>query len=81
MSAAIHHSDPPVRTSEEAALDRLVERLAGQFPELSQDEIVRAVRGQYAEYEHSRVRDFVPVLVERAARRELGASPVPRHRA
>jgi hypothetical protein len=69
------------RASEQAALDRLVERLIGQFPELSRDEIVRTVHGQYAEYANSRVRDFVPVLVERRARRELTETPTARHRA
>jgi hypothetical protein len=69
------------RVAEQNALHSLVERLSQQFPELSQDAIVRAVHGRYADYEHSRVRDFVPVLVERAARRELGQRPSPRHRA
>jgi hypothetical protein len=81
MSSAIQ--DRPVRqpTAEETALQRLVDRLVQQFPELPPEEIVRAVHGRYAEHEHSRVRDFVPVLVERAARRELSAQPAPRYRA
>jgi len=41
---------------------------------------VRAVHGRYEQFEDSRIRDFVPVLVERAVRTEIVAS-VPRHRA
>ncbi len=79
MSAAVRgHSR--TRAAEEAALGRLVERLTERFPELAEEEIVRTVYGQYAEYEDSRVRDFVPVLVERAARQDL-AAVVPRYRA
>ena len=69
------------RAAEQNALNALIERLSQQFPELSHDAIARAVHGRNADYEHSRIRDFVPVLVERAARRELGQQPTPRHRA
>ena len=81
MSSAIQDRPSRQRRAEETALQGLVDRLTQQFPELSPDEIVRAVHGRYAEHEHSRVRDFVPVLVERAARRELSRQPAPRHRA
>jgi hypothetical protein len=79
MSVAVQGHNR-TRAAEDAALSRLVERLTERFPELPDEEIVRAVYGQYAEYEDSRVRDFVPVLVERAAREDLAALP-PRHRA
>ena len=59
------------RPAEQAALNGVIERLAGQFPELPREQIVRAVHGQYGEYTASPVRDFVPVLVERGARRRL----------
>ena len=50
------------------------------FPEVDPQIVARAVRGQYAEFADSTVRDFVPVLVERRARAQLGGAP-PRHRA
>lgn len=78
MSHAVQDREARTRTAERAALDRLIERLVQQFPELSREEITRAVHGRYADFDDSRVRDFVPVLVERAARRDLGW---PRHRA
>lgn len=76
------HTDGQMRSrsSEQAALTGLVERLTQQFSELSREEIERAVHGRYALFEGSRVRDFVPVLVERAARRDLGGAGAPRHR-
>lgn len=57
--------------NENAAIDQVVGRLAGQFPELPVEEIERAVYGKYESFTGSPVRDFVPVLVERAAKQRL----------
>ena len=57
--------------SERAELQHIAERLARQFPELPSDQIVRTIQGRYEQFEGSRIRDFVPVLVEHAARNEL----------
>jgi hypothetical protein len=57
--------------NEDDAIRQVVRRLAGQFPELSVEEIQRAVRGKYESFTGSRIRDFVPVLVENATRRRL----------
>ena len=62
--------------SEQAAIESVVQRLVGQFPELPREEIERAVRGEHEGYESSKVRDFVPILVERSVRADLA-----RHRA
>jgi hypothetical protein len=80
MSRLLADRPIAVRAQEEAAIARLVERLVERFPELPEEEIVRAVHGHYADYEDSSVRDFVPVLVERGAQRDL-VRGVPRHRA
>jgi hypothetical protein len=56
---------------EQAAIRQVAARLAQQFPELSADEIDRAVHGQYDRFSDSPIREFVPVLVERATRRKL----------
>jgi len=53
----------------------VVQRLTSQFPEVPPETIQQAVRGEYDEYDNSAIRDFVPILVERAVRAEL------RHRA
>jgi hypothetical protein len=57
--------------AEQAALATVVERLASQFPEVPPETIEQAVRGEYDEYDNSAIRDFVPILVERAVRAEL----------
>ena len=78
MTSAVQHRSTPSR-SEQAARRAVVDRLAAQFPELTRDDILQAVNGHYAGFEGSRVRDFVPVLVERAARAEIATAK--RHRA
>jgi hypothetical protein len=65
---------------EQDALWHVAARLAQQFPELSVEEIDRAVSGRYAAFAHSPIRDFVPMLVERASRQQL-TEEQPRHRA
>lgn len=79
MSAAVTSPSARLR-ADESALHDLIRRLVEQFPEVDEDEIVRAVQGRYEQFEDSRIRDYVPVLVERAVRTEIVAQ-VPRHRA
>jgi hypothetical protein len=57
--------------AEQAALAKIAERIASQFPELSAEEIDRAIQGRYAAFTDSPIRDFVPVLVERQVKRDL----------
>jgi hypothetical protein len=57
--------------SEQEAIRQVATRLAQQFPELSAEEVDQAVRGQYDKFGESPIRDFVPVLVERATRQQL----------
>lgn len=61
----------PREAAEDDAIRRIVVRLAEQFPELSAIQIEQAVSGNYDAFDDSAVRDFVPVLVERATRRQL----------
>jgi hypothetical protein len=72
--AAEHKAEHRAR-AEQAALAAVVQRLTSQFPEVPPETIRQAVRGEYDEYDNSAIRDFVPILVERAVRAEL------RHRA
>ncbi|HEY3713849.1 MAG TPA: hypothetical protein VGL39_04915 [Jatrophihabitantaceae bacterium] len=70
MNAASKH--PAQRPHSEAeAMSHVVDRLRQQFPELSADVIESAVHGRYGTFDGHPVRDFVPILVERAARQEL----------
>ncbi|GAB7070445.1 hypothetical protein H7J06_24730 [Mycobacterium hodleri] len=57
--------------SEQAALDQLVERLSSTYTELPADRIQSAMLSVQARFEDSKIRDFVPLLVERRVRAEL----------
>jgi hypothetical protein len=57
--------------NEDDAIRHVVSRLARQFPGLSMAEIERAVHGHYGTFDDRPVRDFVPMLVERATREQL----------
>jgi hypothetical protein len=61
--------------AEQAAVATVVQRLTSQFLDVPPETIQQAVRGEYDDYDNSAIRDFVPILVERAVRAEL------RHRA
>jgi hypothetical protein len=66
---------------EEDAIRHVAARLTRQFPDLPADEVERAVYGKYSSFDDSPVRDFVPVLVERASRGRLAERRTGRHRA
>jgi len=71
VSAAVR-----VRTkaaSEAEAMSRVVTRLRQQFPELPTDAVEQAVYGRYDHFDGHPIRDFVPILVERAAHHDLSA--------
>ena len=46
--------------AEEAAFNKLTERIRGQFPEVEPEVIDKTVRGEYGKFETSPVRDFLP---------------------
>lgn len=75
--AMAHAAKSGSKASEQSALRQVTARLTEQFPELSAEEIDRAVHGQYTTFDQSPVRDFVPVLVERATRQQLSTDQVP----
>jgi hypothetical protein len=60
--------------AEQKEILRVIERLKKQFPEVQVEEIERAVHGRYTSFEGSPIRDFVPILVERASRQSLSDS-------
>ena len=68
-----------VNESREAeALKTLATRLAGRFPDTPAERVNSSVQRAYHRFDGSRVRTFVPVLVEHAVRDELA---VPRDEA
>ncbi|WP_374199806.1 three-helix bundle dimerization domain-containing protein [Arthrobacter sp. SO5] len=50
---------------------KVVDRLAERFPAVPRSSIEDAVREEHHALDSGRVRDFVPVLVERAAKARL----------
>ena len=53
------------------ALDGVVDRLAEKFPDMSRDQIEDVVQQEHRSLDTGRVRDFIPLLVEHAARDRL----------
>ncbi|WP_179467573.1 three-helix bundle dimerization domain-containing protein [Mycolicibacterium vinylchloridicum] len=60
------------RTSEEARIAQLIQRLADAHPEVPQDQVAAAVHEALDSFGAASVRDYIPLLVERRARQLLG---------
>lgn len=58
-------------SDEDKAIADVIERLQARFPQTAEIEIDGAVRDAQRSFERARVRDFVPVLVEREARARI----------
>ena len=56
---------------ESRAIGEVVNRLRAAYPDLPAETVGTAVRAAQAELADHPIRDFVPVLVERAARERL----------
>jgi hypothetical protein len=52
-------------------------RLADSYAGVPAERITSIVQSAYAQLEHSRIRDFLPLIVERRARTELARSYSP----
>ena len=57
--------------SEQTMVEEVERRLANKYVDVPADRISAIVRGAYAHFEQSPIRDFVPLFVERRARAEL----------
>jgi anti-sigma-K factor RskA len=56
---------------EDKAIAEIVERLQERFPALSPETVTTVVNETRASFEGSKVRDFVPVLIEKEAKKRL----------
>ena len=56
---------------EPQAIDQVINRLAERFPSLERDYIAEVVEEELRQLDGGRVRDFVPVLVEKGAKKRL----------
>ncbi len=64
-------AEPQQPDRESTALAHVASRLKAQFPHIAPDEIEASVLAQQEQLAASRIRDFLPVLIERAVRDEL----------
>ena len=62
---------------EAAQIDRVIDRLAIGTPAVTPAEVERVVRSIHARFVDSRVREFIPLLVEKAARRHFAEQSIP----
>lgn len=56
---------------ESKEIDEVIDRLMKKFPSATRDEVVEAVSKEHEALTGHRVRDFVPVLVEKQAKKRL----------
>lgn len=76
MSMTTLHVEPGLH-SEQAAIRRIVGDLAAELPDVEPGRIADAVDAEYARYQDSRIRDFLPILVQRAVRHRLRSDDAP----
>jgi hypothetical protein len=60
-----------IQVSEETLLADTERRLVDEFPRVAPAAVNTLIRKEHARFETSQIRDFVPLLVEKRARREL----------
>lgn len=58
-------------TSEDTRIAEMVERLKSSYPTLSADTVVQVVDEMRAAFHGSRIREYVPLFIERRARSAL----------
>ncbi len=57
--------------SEQALIGQVVERLARNHPAVPQEVVATLVNAAHSRFDQSKIRDFVPMLVERRAKVQL----------
>jgi hypothetical protein len=70
ISVAGQSGADPAET-ERVAVERVKQRLADQFSGTSPDQVHRAVDTAHQRFDGAKIRDFVPIFVERSAVEEL----------
>ena len=64
-------------SSEEQGISRVIEQLSSRFPQVSLADIEKLVADLRAEFDGRKIREFVPLFVERRARVLLGGTLMP----
>jgi len=57
--------------SEQTIIDRVTDRLTKKYPTIPPDTVTAVVQGAHARFDGRPVREYVALLVERSAGREL----------
>ena len=60
-----------IQVNEEALLGEIQRRLLDEFPSVSPLVVDTFIRAEHARFAGSRIRDFIPLFVEKRARRDL----------
>lgn len=64
--------------TESVAVNRVIESLGADYPEVPHQAVVDLVQAEHARYAARPIRDYIPVLVEHAVRERLrGPAPAP----
>jgi hypothetical protein len=64
-----------IQVNEETLLADIERRLVDEFPRVAPAAVNTVIHNEHARLETSRIRDFVPLLVEKRARQELKRKP------
>jgi hypothetical protein len=64
-----------IQIDEETLLGEIQRRLLDEFPSVSPRVVDILIRAEHAQFEGSPIRDFIPLFVEKRARRDLRARP------
>ncbi len=64
-----------MQLSEETLLAEIQRRLLDEFPNVATTAVNTLIRKEHARFQTSQIRDFIPLLVEKSARRELKHKP------
>jgi hypothetical protein len=59
------------QTDEAAQIDEVIVRVAATYPDISTADVTRFVQTMHTGFDDAKVREFVPLLVERKARAVL----------
>jgi len=75
LTVAVRRDDDYSMTGDDELLqvEKVIARLIARYPSVSSVDVELIVRTVHKRLAESRVRDFIPLLVEKAARRDLAA--------
>lgn len=60
-----------IELSEQTVIEQLVERLTSNYPTVSRETVATVVQENHARFDGHPLREYIPLFVERRARRDL----------